>query len=70
MKSYIKRPITFVCLFLGILLAGSTNGWAQKLEKAAFYKAMASDNVDEINQELSVFTDAGTDLKVCTKVLY
>ncbi|WP_295720592.1 hypothetical protein [Mucilaginibacter sp.] len=63
MKSYIKRPITFVCLFLAVLLAGSTKGWAQKLEKAAFYKAMASDNVDEINQELSVFTDAGTDLK-------
>lgn len=63
MKNYIKSRIAFVCLFLAILFAGNTKVLAQKLERAAFYKAMASDDIEEINQELAVFTDAGTEVK-------
>jgi len=63
MKNYIKKRIAFVCFVLVILAGGYTGACAQKLEKAAFYKAMASDNIDEINQELATFTDAGTETK-------
>ncbi|WP_184547660.1 hypothetical protein [Mucilaginibacter sp. FT3.2] len=63
MKNYIKRHSAFVCFLLIVLGGSNTKVWAQKLEKAAFYKAMASDNIEEINQELATFTDAGTDTK-------
>lgn len=63
MKNCIKRHIAFVCFLLIVLGGSNTKVWAQKLEKAAFYKAMASDNIEEINQELATLTDAGTDTK-------
>jgi len=63
MKNYIEKRVAFVCFVLIIIACNNTALYAQKLEKAAFYKAMASDNIDEINQELATFTDAGTETK-------
>jgi hypothetical protein len=63
MKNYNTRRTAFVCFLLLVLAGSNTKLWAQKLEKAAFYKAMASDNIEEVNQELATFTDAGTDTK-------
>jgi hypothetical protein len=63
MKNYVKRRIAFVCCILAVLAGSNTKVWAQKLEKAAFYKAMASEDIEEINQELATFTDGGGDTK-------
>ncbi len=63
MKNYVKVSIVFACCLLAVLAGSGTKAWAQKLEKAAFYKAMASDDIEEINQELATFTDAGSDTK-------
>ncbi|MDN3581681.1 hypothetical protein [Mucilaginibacter flavus] len=59
MRNYLKIRLAVACAFLFVFILNCTTVRAQKLEKAPFYKAMASDNIDEINQELTVLADAG-----------
>ncbi|MCS3736156.1 hypothetical protein [Mucilaginibacter dorajii] len=59
MRNYLRMHWALACAFLLVLILNCTTVYAQKLEKAPFYKAMASDNIDEINQELTNLADAG-----------
>jgi hypothetical protein len=59
MRNYLRMRLACACAFLLVLILNCNTVHAQKLEKAPFYKAMASDNIEEINQQLTVLADAG-----------
>jgi hypothetical protein len=53
-----KMKIVWKTLCLSIcLLIAATVGYAQKMDKAAFYAAMTSGNKDDIEKELTILSD-------------
>jgi len=59
MKKFLRVQIACASAFLLISGFNTTAARAQKADKRSFFKAMASDDPGEINQELTVIADAG-----------
>ena len=56
------KIVTF-CFCMLIMISSSGKAQAQKLDKSAFYSAMASADVDEVNKELDVITASSSQNK-------
>lgn len=52
--------IVSFCFFMLMLVSVNGNSFQQKFDKAAFYAAMSSGDLDEVNKELEIVSNSST----------